>query len=95
MTFRLQGEASNRDAVGAKVVDRRRGPTPGLAAVGGGSYQSAGDPRLHFGLGNARRVDRLEVRWPSGRVDQHHDLAADTGYLVREGDVEAKPLKGW
>ena len=36
---------------------------------GGGSYLSASDPRVHFGLGGAERVDALEVRWPSGRVE--------------------------
>ena len=62
--------------------------------IGGGSYQSAGDPRLHFGLGDARLVDSLEVQWPSGRVDHYHDLPADTGYLLREGDAKVKSRPG-
>jgi ASPIC and UnbV len=36
--------------------------------VGGGSFLSASDRRLHSGLGDATRVDRVEVRWPSGRA---------------------------
>ena len=63
--------------------------------LGGGSYQSASDPRLHFGLGEARRIDWLEVRWPSGRVDRHEGLEADAGYHLREGEPEARRLKGW
>ena len=63
--------------------------------LGGGSYQSASDPRLHFGLGHAARIDRLEVRWPSGRVDSFRNLAADTGYLLREGDLKPTLLPGW
>ncbi len=63
--------------------------------LGGGSYQSASDPRLHFGLGTAAWIERLEVRWPSGRVDHHEGLSADRGYLVREGDKSLRPLRGW
>jgi enediyne biosynthesis protein E4 len=63
--------------------------------IGGGSYQSAGDPRLHFGLGEADRVERVEVLWPSGRVDRHDGLPAGTGYRLREGDGKAYPLAGW
>ena len=48
--------------------------------IGGGSYQSAGDPRLHFGLGDADRVESIEIRWPSGRVDRLGPLPADAGY---------------
>jgi hypothetical protein len=55
---------------------------------GGGSYQSSSDPRFHFGLGQNRRVDSVEVRWPSGRVDRFCDLKADTGFVLREGQAE-------
>ena len=43
----------------------------------GGSYLSASDPRLHFGLGTCARVEHLEIRWPDGARDDHYDLAAD------------------
>src|SRR5207248_189225 len=70
VTFRLEGTSSNRDGVGARVAVTAGGRRRVAARCGGGSYQSAGDPRLHFGLGSARRVDGVEVRWPSGRVDR-------------------------
>ena len=95
MTLRLEGTASNRDGVGAGVTVDAGGRRQVAQRLGGGSYQSAGDPRLHFGLGGATRVEAVEVRWPSGRVDRYAGLAADTGYHLREGDPEAKPLKGW
>jgi hypothetical protein len=63
--------------------------------VGGGSYLSACDGRLHFGLGAATSVDSVEVRWPSGRIDRWTNLDADTGYRLREGDAAVKPLAGF
>jgi thioredoxin-like negative regulator of GroEL len=95
VALRLEGTASHRDAVGAAVVLDAGGRRRYAARTGGGSYQSAGDPRLHVGLGDACRVDRLEVRWPSGRVDRYEGLPADTGYLLREGDPSPRPLQGW
>jgi enediyne biosynthesis protein E4 len=63
--------------------------------TGGGSFQSAGDPRLHFGLGSSTSVDWVEVRWPSGRTDRYRGLKADVGYLLREGQEAALPIPGW
>ena len=48
--------------------------------------------RLHFGLGSSARVERLEVRWPSGQVDRYEGLASDRCYHLREGDREAIAL---
>jgi hypothetical protein len=95
VTLALEGTASNRDAVGARVVVRAGGRRQVAQRIGGGSYQSANDPRLHFGLDKIGRIDEVEVRWPSGRVDHHRDLAADTGYLLREGESLPRPLKGF
>ena len=95
VTIRLEGTKSNRDGVGAKVTVTAGGRRQVAWRIGGGSYQSANDPRLHFGLGNASRVEVVEVRWPSGRVDRHQDLPAGTGYLLREGEAKSKPLDGF
>jgi thioredoxin-like negative regulator of GroEL len=95
VTFRLEGSPSNRDAVGARVTVRSGGRRQVSARVGGGSYQSACDPRLHFGLGASGRFEEVEVRWPSGRVDRFRDLPAGTGYRLREGDDQARPLEGF
>jgi tetratricopeptide (TPR) repeat protein len=94
LTLRLEGRQSNRDAVGARVTLRAGGTRQVAQRVGGGSYQSAGDPRLHFGLGEHERVDSLEVVWPSGRRDVYRDLAPG-GYRLREGERALEPLKGW
>jgi hypothetical protein len=95
LTLLLQGGPSNRDAVGARVVVVAGGRRQVGWRFGGGSYQSASDPRLHFGLGLATTVDRIEVTWPSGRVDRFDRLAAGTGYLLREGDNQPRLLPGF
>jgi hypothetical protein len=95
VTFRLEGTASNRDGVGARVTVTAAGRARVSWRLGGGSYQAAGDPRIHFGLGDADRVESVEVRWPSGRVDRLGPLAADAGYLVREGAHQAEPLQSF
>ncbi len=95
LTLALEGTASNRDGVGSRVAVTVSGRTQVATRLGGGSYLSASDHRLHFGLGSARSVDRIEVRWPSGRVDRHVGLAADTGYRLREGDSKPVGLPGF
>jgi enediyne biosynthesis protein E4 len=94
LILRLEGVRSNRDGVGARVVLEAEGQRQSQQRFGGGSYQSARDPRLHFGLGDAARVEHLEVRWPSGQVDRYDDLRADRGYLLREGSPMTAPLRG-
>jgi hypothetical protein len=95
LTLSLAGATSNRDAVGA-VVTVRHGESRQVAVrFAGASYLSAGDPRLHVGLGASRSADAVEVRWPSGRVDTFVGLEADSGYALREGEPEARPLAGF
>ena len=52
----------------------------------GGSYLSHNDMRVRFGLGSATRVDRLVIRWPSGRVETVPQLDAGRYYVIREGE---------
>ena len=95
LTLLLEGTSSNRDAVGARVVVEFGGRRQFAWRMGGGSYQSASDPRLHFGLGTADRVDAVEVTWPSGRVGRYTGLQPGRGYRLREGDASAKALPGF
>jgi hypothetical protein len=62
---------------------------------GGGSFQSASSPWLHFGLGQARMAERVEIQWPSGKLDRFDNLSADTGYLIREGDNRPRLVHGF
>jgi enediyne biosynthesis protein E4 len=87
ITLRLTGKHSNRLAIGAKVkVTAGR-----MVQIGevrsGGSYLSQNDLRVHFGLANAAKVDKVEIRWPSGQTDTFRDINADHFYLVGEGDA--------
>jgi hypothetical protein len=48
------------------------------------------DPRLHFGLGDATKIDRLEVLWPDGAVEVHENLPARRLLTVRQGEAEVE-----
>jgi ASPIC and UnbV/FG-GAP-like repeat len=67
--LRLVGTRSNRDAIGARVVVTAGGETFLREVNGGNGYASQSSTRLHFGLGGATRVDRVEIRWPGGGVE--------------------------
>jgi enediyne biosynthesis protein E4 len=86
----LEGTKSNRDSVGAKVTLELGKRKLVRHRKGGGSYCSAADPRLLIGLGAARHVDRVEIRWPSGLVQKLGPLEADRGYLVVEGNDKVR-----
>ena len=77
---------SSRDAIGARVRATIGGHTQVAEVRSGGSYLSHNDSRIHFGLGSATRIDRLEIVWPSGRVDTAADLPVDRFYVAKEGE---------
>ncbi len=91
LTFQLEGTRSNRDAVGAVVTVTAGGRSRRAWRYGGGSYQSASDPRVHFGL-DGNTVEQVEVHWPSGQIDRFGALKIDRGYRLREGDTTPTPL---
>ena len=84
LKLRLVGTQSNRDGVGAKVTVTVGGKQQVRERVGGGSYLSASEPDLHFGLGAATKADRVLVRWPSGRTIELREVAADRLLTVTE-----------
>jgi tetratricopeptide (TPR) repeat protein len=93
IAFQLEGTRSNRDGIGAVVAVTARGRTRSATRFGGGSYLSAADATIHFGLGSCDRVESIEVRWPSGQVDRHSALAANGIYLLREGITPPERLR--
>lgn len=76
LTLKLVGgPKSPRDAIGAKVYLTAGGVRQRMDVFSGGTYQSSSDPRVHFGLGKAKTVDSIEIRWPSG-LKQMLDVTA-------------------
>jgi hypothetical protein len=96
----LRNDGGNRNHWLGLTLVGARGPASAIGAVvaaeAGGrrqirvnqwdtSYLSLHDPRLHFGLGRARRVDRLEIRWPDGTTETHCVLDADQYLTIQQG----------
>ncbi len=84
---RLIGTKANRDAVGAAITYDAGGKKRHRFKTGGGSYLSAHDPRVVLGLGDAGKVDVLEIRWPQpgGGVERFVNVAADRYVTIIEG----------
>lgn len=82
--FRLIGTKSNRMGIGACVTVTTGTMSQVDEVHGGGGYNSSNDTRLHFGLGEAAMIKKIEVRWPSGRKQEFKDVAADAIYAIQE-----------
>ncbi|HUI76582.1 MAG TPA: CRTAC1 family protein [Bryobacteraceae bacterium] len=83
---RLEGVRSNRSGYGSVVeLFRKDGTSIQRWVRGDGSYLSANDPRVHFGLGKSATVDRIQVRWPAGGCDSWKQIGEDRVVTLREG----------
>jgi hypothetical protein len=82
--LKLVGVRSNRSAIGARVRLSAGGLVQTDEVRSGGSYLSQSDLRLHFGLGVARRIERVEIEWPSGVRQVEKDLAVNQAITIRE-----------
>jgi hypothetical protein len=81
----LVGTKSNRDGVGASLKLASEGLVIFKQRKGGMSYMSAQDPRVHFGLGQRKRIESLEITWPSGTVDKLSNVPINQIITVKEG----------
>jgi enediyne biosynthesis protein E4 len=79
------GARSPRDAVGASVFVTANGMKQRGDVLSGGSYSSTSDPRPHFGLGPATKIDDIEVHWPSGKVEHFTAPGVDRIVTIAEG----------
>ncbi len=79
------GPKSPRDAIGAKVFLTTGGVRQRADVISGGSYGSSSDQRVHFGLGSASKVDKVEIHWPSGKKEEIVVPGVDRILTVAEG----------
>ncbi len=79
------GIKSNRDGIGARLLLTIGSMAQLREVKAGSSYLGENDLRTHFGVAQTSRIDRLEVRWPSGRVDVLENLAANQIITIHEG----------
>ncbi|PYV95998.1 MAG: CRTAC1 family protein [Acidobacteria bacterium] len=81
----IGGPKSPRDAIGAKVFLTAAGTRQRADVFSGGSYGSSSDPRVHFGLGSAMKIDKIEIQWPSGSKQEIAVPSVDRIFTVVEG----------
>lgn len=84
LNVKCVGTRSNRSAIGARAKVVCGGRTQIDEVMSGSGYYSHNDLRLHFGLGAAKKVDLLEIAWPSGAKDSFRDLDANQFLVVTE-----------
>jgi enediyne biosynthesis protein E4 len=84
LEFSLQGTKSNRDGIGARVKLRTGGKLQVNHMTTASGYASSSAGPVHFGLGDVRVADEVEIRWPSGTVQMLKNVAADQVVQVKE-----------
>jgi hypothetical protein len=89
----LRGRQSNRLGVGARLRAVVNGQQLVREMYPINSYRSQAPNLVHFGLGDAERVERLEIRWPSGKTQVLTDLKADAHIVVDEGKEGAAAVE--
>jgi hypothetical protein len=95
LSVRLEGTESNRDGAGARVALLRTGKPPlWRRAHTDGSYLSASDIRVHFGLGDDTGIEAVGVEWPGGRRELWRGVRADRQLELKEGTGEPWPSAG-
>jgi hypothetical protein len=87
LLVKLIGTKANRDAIGARVTLSAGGHVQMREVRSGGSYVSQSELRLHFGLGQAKKVDWLQIRWPiqPPDVEKIENVPANQILTIREG----------
>lgn len=92
VTFKLVGGPKGpRDAIGAKVFLTVGGVRQRGDVFSGGSYGSSSDPRVHFGLGSATKIDKLQIYWPGGPKEEVSVPLVDRIITIEEG----QGIKKW
>ena len=82
--FQLEGVSSNRSAIGAEVTLFWNGQQQVQDVSGGSGFCAQNDRRIHFGLGTNPQIQKVVIRWPSGKTQTLNNLSADQLYKVQE-----------
>lgn len=82
--FKLVGAKSNRDAIGARIAVRTGESTQIDEIRSSESYASSGDVRVHFGLGDAKLIDEVQIRWPDGSLERRAKLEVNQEHVIRQ-----------
>jgi hypothetical protein len=85
LRIKLVGTRSNRDGFGTRVEVKTGSVVQIQEVRANSSFESASDPRLHFGLGQSERADSISVHWPSGKLETLSGDSADQGLVIEEG----------
>lgn len=86
LLIHLKGKTSNRDAIGAIVKVTAGNKTQTRHAVSSSGYLSQSDFRLHFGLGQHTKADKIDIRWPNGQVQTITDIKTNQLLTITESD---------
>ncbi len=81
----LEGTEANRNAIGARLVAKIGQKTLERQIMGAQSYLSVSDFRVHFGLGDAEKIDSLEIIWPGGAKQALVGIQAGKYYYIKQG----------
>jgi hypothetical protein len=91
VSFELEGVRSNRLALNARVKTTSGDLVQTGEVMSSGSYLSQNDLRVHFGLGDHKVIDKVEIFWPGGKTEVLNNLPADRFYKVKEGQGIVSP----
>jgi hypothetical protein len=86
------GKKSNRSAIGATITIHAEGQTQTVPVLSQSSFLSVNDPRVHFGLGAAQKIDKIVVQWPSGVTEEFSGAEARSLAVLEEGAGRAKTV---
>ena len=86
LMVRLIGKQSNRDAIGSRVRLTMGGTTQTRNVISSSGYLSQSDNRLHFGLGKSKKAEKIEIRWPDGKVQVLKNIDANQLLTITQGE---------
>lgn len=87
LTLSFEGTQNNKNGLGVKALVKANGMEQFQEMTLTRGFQSSVDPRLHFGLGTAEKIEELAVTWPDGKVQKFNDLGANQFLVVNHANA--------